>query len=53
MGTEQQNIQLKLAFMTQSRGEPPRAAMEGREVPVAKHDTERPVEARVHLMEEV
>lgn len=53
MGTERQNIQLKLAFMTESRGEPPRAAMEGTEVPVAKHDTERPAEATAHLMEEV
>jgi len=53
MGTKRQNIQLKLAFMTESRGEPPRAAMEGTEVPVAKHDTERPAEATAHLMEEV
>jgi len=53
MGTERRNIQLKLAYMTESRGEPPRTAMEGTEVPVAKHDTERPAEATVHLMEEV
>ena len=53
MGTERQNIQLELAFMTESRGESLRAVTEGTEVPVAKHDTERPAEATAHLMEEV
>lgn len=53
MGIKRQNNQLELAFMTESRGESPRAVMEGTEVPVAKHDTKRPAEATAHLMEEV
>ena len=53
MGIKRQNNQLELAFMTESRSEPPRAVMEGTEVPVAKHDTKRPAEATTRLMEEV
>ena len=53
MGSKRQNIQLELAFMTEGRGESPRAVTEGTEVPVAKHDTERPAEATAYLMEEV
>jgi len=53
MGTKRQTIQLQLAFMTEGRGEPPNADNEGTEVPVAKHDTERPAEETAHWMEEV
>lgn len=53
MGIKRRNNQLELAFMTESRGESPRAVMEGTEVPVAKRDTKRPAEATARLMEEV
>ena len=42
MGGKRQNNQLELAFMAESRGETPMAAVEGTELPVAKHDPESP-----------
>ena len=51
MGNRQKKIQLELAFMAEIRGEAPKAAYEGTEVPTAKETTERP--APEHLMEEV
>ena len=52
MGRKRQNHQLELAFMAESRGEPPTAAMEGTELSAAKHDTESPASTEP-LMEEV
>jgi RNA-directed DNA polymerase len=52
MGRKRQNNQLELAFMAEGRGETPRAAIEGTELPVAKHDSESPASTE-RLMEEV
>jgi RNA-directed DNA polymerase len=52
MGRKRRNNQLELAFMAESRGETSRAAIEGTELPVAKHDSESPASTE-HLMEEV
>ncbi len=51
MGKKRQNNQLELAFMAESRGETPRAAVEGAELPAAKRDPESPASTE-HLMEE-
>jgi len=51
-GRKRQNNQLELAFMAEGRGEPPRAASEGTELSMTKHDTESPASTE-HLMEEV
>ena len=52
MDRKRQNNQLELAFMVEGKGETPRAASEGTELSVAKHDTESPASTE-HLMEEV
>ena len=52
MGDKRQNIQLKLAFTAEGRGESPTATVEGTESPVAKQSTERPTSTD-SLMEEV
>ena len=52
MGRRRQKIQLELAFMAESRGEAPRAATRGTELPKAKREPESPIRAE-RLMEEV
>jgi RNA-directed DNA polymerase len=52
MGSKRQKNQLELAFMAEGRGEAPRAAAGGTELPVAEHGTESPA-STAHLMEEV
>ena len=52
MGTKRQKNQLELAFPDDRRGEAPRAAAEGTEVPMARQGDERPAGTE-GLMEEV
>ena len=52
MGRRRQKIQLELAFMTESRGEAPRAANGGTELPKANRAPESPIRAK-RLIEEV
>jgi RNA-directed DNA polymerase len=52
VGDKRRNIQLELAFMTESRGEAPRAVDEGTESRAAKHASESPATTEC-LMEEV
>ena len=52
MGTEQQKIQMELAFMAEGRGETPMAADKGTEVSMAKREPEDPA-LTVLLMEQI
>jgi RNA-directed DNA polymerase len=52
VGDKRRNIQLELAFMTECRGEAPRAVSEGTESRAVKHATESPASTE-RLMEEV
>jgi RNA-directed DNA polymerase len=52
MGGKRQNNQMFLAFMSESRGEAPRAGIGGTEPPAAKRETESPAEDE-RMMEEV
>jgi RNA-directed DNA polymerase len=52
MGTERWKIQMELAFMAEGRGEAPRAAHEGTEVPMAKRSSEDPA-LPILLMEQI
>ncbi len=52
MGDKRRNIQLELAFMTESRGKAPRAVSEGTESSTAKREPESPASTEC-LMEEV
>ncbi len=52
MGTERRKTQMELAFMAEGRGEAPRAANKGTEVPMAKRESEDPALA-VLLMEQI
>jgi RNA-directed DNA polymerase len=52
MSRRRQKNQLLLAFMAESRGESPRAAIEGTELSVAKREAENPTQTE-SLMEEV
>jgi RNA-directed DNA polymerase len=52
MGTERRKIQMELAFMAEGRGEAPRTANKGTEVPMAKREPEDPA-LTVLLMERI
>jgi RNA-directed DNA polymerase len=52
MGTKRRKIQMELAFMADGRGEAPRAANKGTEVPMAKRESEDPA-LTVLLMEQI
>ena len=52
MGSGQQKTQMELAFMTECRGEAPKAADKGTEVPMAKRESEDPA-LTVLLMEQI
>ena len=52
MSSKRQKTQLLLAFAAESRGESPRAAVEGTELPVAKRKAESPTQT-ASLIEEV
>jgi len=52
MGSKRRNNQLELAFMAEGKGETPMAAVEGTELPAAKHDPES-LALTEYLMEEV
>ena len=52
MGTERRKIQMELAFMAECRGEAPRVAHEGTEVPMAKRASEDPA-LPILLMEQI
>ena len=52
MGGRRQNHQMRLAFMTEGRGEAPSHSGEGTEPSAAKHGTESPASTE-RLMEEV
>ena len=52
MGTKRRKIQMELAFMSECRGEAPRAGSKGSEVPMAKRESEDPA-LTVLLMERI
>ena len=52
MGTKQQKNQMELAFMAECRGEAPKVADKGTEVPMAKRESEDPA-LTVLLMEQI
>ena len=52
MGPEWQKIQMELAFMAECKGEAPKAAHKGTEVPMAKRESEDPALLGLALLAE-